>query len=445
MRAVLRLRRGRAAPRRQRGQALVVALGVLLAGGAMLVAMFSAGRVAIDKQRLVDTADAAAHGAAVWRARVLNYHAYANRAIVANEVAIAQAVTLLAWSKYFESLATNAAVIGAYLPVAGPVLHGAAEAARLAREAAQAAASLEVPARGAEGVGYKEILQTSQSILDLASQGFAASMVAAEIARASDPRVFAWVIPDAGREWQRFTRRADALPERRRTADLVVASLDGFTGGPRSADVHTPIPSPCLSLMRVRKRGATTLSEDLQRWEAADTLSFHVRSLRLLRCRESEAVPLGWGAAEAGDAQGRVVEAADALAVNPHASALASAAIASLSPPAGIARLRELDYDALADTRFPSHTLAVVARRGAAEVRTAERTGAAAGRMLARDAFAGGRTPGMYALSAAEVHFRRPADAPARIEYASLFNPYWHVRLVAPSDAQRIVAQGYLR
>ena len=110
----------RSARARHSGQALVVALGLLLAGGAMLFAMFSAGQVAAAKQRLTDTADAAAWSAGLWRARVLNYHAYANRAIVANEVAIAQAVTLLAWAKYFERLTLNAAMLGRVLPVAEP-------------------------------------------------------------------------------------------------------------------------------------------------------------------------------------------------------------------------------------------------------------------------------------------------------------------------------------
>ena len=80
----------------QSGQALVIALGLLLAGGALLFVMFSAGQATAAKQRLVDTADAAAWSTGLWRARVMNYHTYSNRAIVAQKAAIAQAVTLLA-------------------------------------------------------------------------------------------------------------------------------------------------------------------------------------------------------------------------------------------------------------------------------------------------------------------------------------------------------------
>ncbi|HYF60671.1 MAG TPA: pilus assembly protein TadG-related protein, partial [Burkholderiaceae bacterium] len=273
--AVRRARRAAAAV--QRGQALPLALGLLLAGAAMMAVMVSAGQVVATKQRLTDTADAAAWSAATWRARVLNYHAYSNRAIVANEVAIAQAVALRAWTQYFETLTRNAAAVGSYLPVVGPALAGVAEAAALARESARIAAELEIPARGAEGVGYKEILQASQEILHLSSQAFAASMVAAEVARATDPDFFAWVLPDPDRGWQRLTRRADSIEARRRTADLVRASLEPFTAGPRNDDITVPVPSPCLSFMRMKKRGITTLSEDLDRWESVDTLSFHVR------------------------------------------------------------------------------------------------------------------------------------------------------------------------
>jgi len=430
---------------RQTGQSLMIALGLLLVGGAMLFTMFSAGQVAAAKQRLVDTADAAAWSAGLWRARVLNYHAYANRAIIANEVAIAQAVTLLAWAKYFESLARNASLIGPFVPPAEPILIGVLEAATLARESAETAARIEIPARGAEAVGYKEILATSQELLHLSTQGFGLSMVAAEIARANDPDFFAWVLPDATQSWQTFTQRGESPEARRRFADLVLASLDPFTSGPRSEDIRTPIPSPCLNLMRLRKRGATTLSDDLDRWESVDTLSFHRRGLRGLRCRETEALPLGWGAVETGTTLSAVTGTAGEIDINPAANALASTAITSVGGYAGIARVRELNYERLANTAFPTSSLAVIARERAADVPTAAHLRLASGRMQPADVFPGDDAPQLWALSAAEVYFRRPPDAPPRREYASLFNPYWQVRLVAPSPSQRASALSYVR
>jgi hypothetical protein len=65
--------------------------------------------------------------------------------------------------------------------------------------------------------------------------------------------------------------------------------------------------------------------------------------------------------------------------------------------------------------------------------------------MALADQFVGESAPRLWAMSAAEVYFQRPVNAPTRIEYASLFNPYWQVRLVAPTAAQRLAAQAYAR
>ncbi|MFN5509851.1 MAG: pilus assembly protein TadG-related protein [Burkholderiales bacterium] len=401
----------------QRGQALVLALGLLVLGAVALRFLFESGQLTVARQRLTDTADAAALSAATWRARVLNFHAYSNRAIIANEVAIAQAVTLVAWANYFETLTRNSAAFGAYLPPVEPVLTVVAEAATLAAQVSRATAALEIPARGAPHVGYKALLQSAQEVMHLSSLGFALNMVTAEVARASHSGHFAWVLPDPQFAWSGFTARATDGADRKRVADLVRASLDPFVGGARSEDIHTPIPSLCLNLMRLRKRGITTLSEELDRWEAVDTLSFHLRRLSWFRCREREALPLGWGAAEAGQLLNTVTATTGDLSLNPMARELAGEAMFSTSGYEGIARLRELNYEALANTRFPAARLAVVARRDQAPGQSR-----------------------MWALSSAEVHFRRPPGAPVRTEYASLFNPYWQARLVAPSMVERSLA-----
>ena len=402
----------------QRGQALVLALGLLLLGVLALRLLFESGQYTAARQRLLNTADAAALSAATWRARVLNFHAYSNRAIIANEVAIAQAVTLLAWSQYFETLTRNASALGAYWPPAEPVLSAVAEAAHLAAESARLTAELEIPARGAPSLGYKSLLQTSQEVMHLSSLGFALNMVTAEVARASDATHFAWVLPELAPSWSGFTARAEEGPARARVAALVRASLDAFVSGPRSEDIHTPIPSPCLNLNRLRKRGVTTLSDALDRWEAVDTLSFHLRRLSWFRCREREALPLGWGAAEAGTAQGGVISEGGEILLNPAARQRASEALWSHSQFDGIARVRELNYESLASTEFPTARLAV----------------------MARTVPPGGASGRMWALAAAEVYFQRPPGAPVRTEYASLFNPYWQARLVAPSLTERAQA-----
>ena len=51
--------------------------------------MFNTGQVVSRKLLLSDAADAAAYSGLLWQARALNFQAYTNRAMVANEVSIA--------------------------------------------------------------------------------------------------------------------------------------------------------------------------------------------------------------------------------------------------------------------------------------------------------------------------------------------------------------------
>jgi hypothetical protein len=425
----------------QRGQILVLTLGLLTLGAVLLMTVWSAGQVTLTKQRLVDTADAAAWSGALWRARVLNFHAYSNRAMIANEVAIAQAVTLLAWAKYFETLTRQTALVGQLVPPARSVLEAIAQTAHLARQSAELAATIEVPARGAAVVGYNAILQASQELLQLSSGGFGINLVTAEVARATDPRFFAWVLPDPSLQWTRLTERSQTLAQRQRVANLVRASLDRFTSGPRTDEIHTPLPSSCLNFHRLRKRGGTSLSSDLRRWEAADTLSFHHRSLRWFKCRESESIALGWGAVETGVPRHRLESNPGDVALNPRARNQANASMTSIAGYSGFATGRELAFRALSDSQFPRSDLAVVVRVEGPRVATAQNRHLASGRVSPSDRFAGQGAGHMWALAAAEVYFRRPIDADPRTEFASLFNPYWHVRLVAPSSAQQAAAQ----
>jgi hypothetical protein len=76
----------------QRGQVLIFCLGMLIAGAGVLILMFDTTQVVTAKSRLVQAADASAYSAAAWRARVFNYIAYSNRAIIAQEISVAQAV-----------------------------------------------------------------------------------------------------------------------------------------------------------------------------------------------------------------------------------------------------------------------------------------------------------------------------------------------------------------
>lgn len=90
-------KRAPSAAARMRGQALVLTvalLGVLLLGALLL---FNTGQTVNAKLRLTNAADAAAYSVAAEQARALNFAAYMNRGRVANEVAVAQMVSMYSW------------------------------------------------------------------------------------------------------------------------------------------------------------------------------------------------------------------------------------------------------------------------------------------------------------------------------------------------------------
>lgn len=101
----------------QRGQSfvfIIAMLGIILISAVFL---YKSGRLTTEKMQLQNAADAAAFSASTLEARSLNFTAYTNRAMVGNEIAIAQAVGLM-------SLADEFKMINTYLSTYGGILEG---------------------------------------------------------------------------------------------------------------------------------------------------------------------------------------------------------------------------------------------------------------------------------------------------------------------------------
>ena len=444
----------------ERGSVLPLGIALLFLCALLSLRQFSVGELYSAKQRITTAADASAYSTALWQARVLNFHAYANRAILANEVAIAQAVTLVAWADYIDQLVQNAETVGVLMPASAPLLRAAAEGSALMREGAHLGSAAEIAARG----GWQHALRMSQDLLASSVNHFALNSVANEVARANDSRFVAWVLP--GTEVTVKSAHVDA-PGRQRFADLVTASLDPFTAGPREQNLRIPLPSGCLISSDpdkrtpwFRKRGGTALTAGLERWEAVDTLSLHLpvrRGLLVGQCVDLE-TPLGWGSAQAnsdstlapkniasrtaGTGRGEILNSQASLWVNPRSNALAADDQATLFGYSGLIAVRDLvggekGGGGGGGALNPVARVTVLARSEAANIRTAARLGLGSGRMALAEPMAGGR---LWALGTAEVYFHRPAAAPERIEYASLWNPYWQVRMVPTPAGQQLAA-----
>lgn len=84
---------------RSRGQALIFGLVFAAVAAIVVLLMFNSALLTTTKSQLQNAADAGVYSAAVLQARDGNFSAYTNRAMIANQVAVAQFVSL---KSYFE-------------------------------------------------------------------------------------------------------------------------------------------------------------------------------------------------------------------------------------------------------------------------------------------------------------------------------------------------------
>ncbi len=110
---------------KQKGQAIILALCLILIGMGATVILYNTGQAASEKARLVNAADAAAYSGAVFMARNLNFIAYTNRAMIANHVMVGHMVSYVSWVRMVddstEPLKPLAEVLG-LIPYIGTVL-----------------------------------------------------------------------------------------------------------------------------------------------------------------------------------------------------------------------------------------------------------------------------------------------------------------------------------
>lgn len=423
--------------RHERGQALVFLVALVAVLVAAFLVVFDTGQAVAHEQRLVNAADAAAYGGAAWEARMLNFQAYANRAIVANEVALAQSVSVRSWSDYLARTLTNVDSVARYVPYLGQ----ATTALRQAWTGVDAGLQPSLQALEAIASGANVALSSAQTVAH--GMGIAG---AEEIARRTLSSNDAAYAPSAAAPilfaanaaaYTRFTQSYAGFA-RTRLRSTVLDGRDGFTRS-RGSRLST---GPASLLVRLEKRGGTDLI-GFDAWRGMDTLALHTRR-GLIFGRFRERVPLGWGAAEnARVSVPTLGEHGGSWSTNPNTSRLAATRIAFGS------RLRGRAYAGLQTTR----DLIDVQRRDDRSLQFAVDATLPAARVpMSRTvlgvrelAVPGGRAVNAtarpardryQALGVAQVRFERPVGrADARREYPSLYSPYWVARL-APTSVQ---------
>ena len=251
--------------------------------------------------RLTNAADAVAWSVATVEARALNYDAYTNRAIVANEVAVAQAISLISWMHYFETAVENSPTLN---QVASSWLYKPGEYLRLlqllagvngtAYLAVWSGGSLRAivesldAALGAIATTHDAVagtLAASQQIMHASlDTGITQTGLANKLVHRIDPDMLAAVNP-ISHDFRRLTRAmAKDSPqgdERGRVADVTLRSRDAFTRE-RVWSIRGLNLPPLQRKVELKRRGGTELI-GYDEWRALDTLEHEGQRMKRWR------------------------------------------------------------------------------------------------------------------------------------------------------------------
>jgi hypothetical protein len=484
-------------PAHQRGQALAFALIFLAVCAVALYVAFNASQLTSARSKLQNTADAAAYSLAVLQARDYNFAAYANRAMVANQVAVAQIVSLKSWINEVDETVARDHVVDTYvdafadfpLPWTGPK-----QVARPVISPLKATVNAIAPTavQALDLLNYS--LSSAQEIYRTATL-VNLPLIADKIAQANQPDTHA----DAGYlatlgaprilAWRNYVKRTTPKDEVRagngteRFVDVVTdgASLDDFT--PQRDGIRTPMvasttikacPGAEVAFMGALNihAGATQLRPNLDGWEALDATSAD----GLITCIwiDGPAVavfalpilePVGRGGAANGPG-GRYSGMRGYHETGHIGDALISGAAVAALIQYNAGPGRSLDntsraglqtYTELADPSkaTPGHddfnrapAITVQVSRPIDSARTTSALPVGTGRLALEEGAPAGE---MRALASASAYFIRPRDsggpggllrrgawlrADNHFEYPSLFSPYWQASLVKTTDLE---------
>jgi hypothetical protein len=111
----------------QNGQALILVMAIVLIASVVVFLVFNSGRAVNEKINLVNAADAAAYSGAQIAARQLNFMAYTNRAMIANELALGHILSFqMEFDVTTQSLSAVADFLDAllgWIPIIGPFIN----------------------------------------------------------------------------------------------------------------------------------------------------------------------------------------------------------------------------------------------------------------------------------------------------------------------------------
>ena len=470
---------------KQHGQVLPLGLALAAAGALTAIVLFNTGQVASDKTRLANAADAAAYSGLIWQARALNFQAYTNRAMVANQVAMAQAVSLKSWALYGKVATTNINTVLGGVPFVGAITNVMAATMRTTENIVSPITA-----------GMLSVSNAVNGALSKAQTAMFASSFAAtpeiihNVVKANDSRFnsnTAYSIASQlqnVKDWESFTEGYDTSNRQAMTAriDVINRSRDPWSEKRDWDFFGSYMPVFGVAKFRLEKRAETRLievtttqtddegnqtgSETNYEWKAKDTLSLQFQWFKWKRTRFKWVryeTPIGWGEALANNQSGNGSiepcpvtnpfrggngrpECAKWLGHNKTSEAAADMGLRDLNGNEsrekmgatfnGIRAYRSLAQEIEAQEN-PRLVLRVEVAMPINSIRSSES-------FINSEIFkASVQAPGevLTSVSTAEVYYQRPEDSLSiEGQRANGYNPYWDVRLAATSKEQRLAA-----
>lgn len=286
-----------------RGQALILALISLVALVVGLLVLFNTGQVVSKKVRLTNAADAAAYSSAVQQARAFNTIAYMNRAVVANQIVMAQMVSWYSWTNFaisathhFKQAVQDMAVvfdvtvigaeIGAYLQEVVSTLNDVEKGLKKGRDIEQKVFRYAAKVIAQLDNGYATTSRLLANLSAVDTTNLARKIVKLNAPHATIPAqglgllgldaakarnyVAHYSIPASGHDNKGANRLLNVVMEAR---DPFSRQRNGHLGLPSDTDPGSYPPGSAGFFLN--KKGGSDLV-DYHNWVGIDTLSLHV-------------------------------------------------------------------------------------------------------------------------------------------------------------------------
>lgn len=432
----------------QQGQALIAVLAFTLVLAVALVYLFNTSQLLSERAQAKVLADHAAYNTATKHAQLLNAHAYMNKAKIANQLAVAQSVSVASWAKHIESTPHSEA--GRALPLIPYVGTYAYNALVQVGQGANVVAELQGGFVQANAVATSHIL-AQQTALNAQAVGVISKEHELTQKKSSigngfrsdlliDPNAnpFDFISHYGGKNSK--NRQAELS----RIKDTLLAARDPFTAVRRKK--HTVGPFDPITRLRLEHRGGTELSQDMTQWKGLDTHSLHYRRLTWRGWRHTErTISYGTAVARAtgGDADGsNRAGYSSAAGTNPRSTSRSrnfmpnwdSRRQGSMSGEYGVPSYWDLSAMQLKQDE-PTQGFSVKISKSSNQLDTTSGNS----NFKVGSAIDISSIHNMTAVSTAQVYFERPLHDrngnqaflnSGKFEKASLFNPYWQVRLV---------------